>query len=345
MKRNLFALALAIVMVLGMLPATAQAAEAEPVLHGHFLISEYIDYRTITEGANSWYFYDAAGRVVREEQLDMYLPESRVVEYDYYPDGTRKTARGYENGELQWTTSYDSHGNALKKVDAAGKPLVKYEVVYHKEGRLLKYAEAEGDAVAARFDRYEYTYGKDGSWTEVHAVGDMGSAVPNGEYIQFRDTFDYNAQGRLVRELQDIDYGEAMLRLRIYSYDDQGELSGQYVYCRGYGDNEGTIMDTTYTRIRDSKGRTTQMTAKTLTYSPYDPMQAETNETKTCYAYDGEGRLVRQEEFLGGSFRREPDNVSTWEYDSWGNLVLHTKNGGIVEENVYVPLKEAIWKP
>lgn len=337
-ERKCLAAVLAAALISAALPVPANAAqeEAEPVvLASHFRASYYEDYLTYGDEENLCYYYDREGNCVREESRN---PEY-TGEYTLYEDGTRKSCRYYQENELVRIVEFDCQGNPRKETtrNASGEMAVskEYTNCYDDMGRLLIHSEYDLINLDADIDRY--TYHEDGGYTHERT---MAEQMPDGVRIdRFRFRYRYDAQGRLLEETQDLDYGMPMERQILYTYDSRGGLEEREIRFRYSEDAPLEIYTYTYRNTYNSRG---QLARSVCRYAARIGQKDDTvTQGTTLYRYDSAGRMIRKE-VLGEMGNRL--QLQTWEYDRWDHLLKHTRDGEIFEENIYVPLSQALWR-
>lgn len=328
-------LAVLLLVLTGAAPVmSCQAKQEQLVLQSRFRAFEYVDYRTMNEEINSRYFYNRQGQCVREEMPDA----EKVLMYNYHPNGNRKSESCYVQGDLETVTEYDYRGNSTRVKDAEGTLLQKCSNRYDAQGRLTErieqYCEYGDNREYGGRNIYRYQYRKDGGYVYDCTVGHLS---PEGMEIRFHDVYTYDENGSVTEHLQDVDYGMEVEYHTVYRYDGHGNVTESTRRTRENGQEAFSGTTYFYERTYNSQGR--QVSVRISNYS--EETKKKTLEQEKQYLYDEAGRLIEEETCWGGA---EWSFVTTREYDEQGNLLRCIEDGQLKEENVYVPLSDALWE-
>lgn len=334
MKIRRIALFLALVLCAAwMVPVHAWAAETEP------LVLRSKKLQTAEFIGEVCYYYNEDGLCVREE----WGTDEKVVEYFYY-DGALESAYQYRKGALERITAYDTHGNvrAIATVDDNMQMnITEYTNTYDEEGRLstCQWQETGTGILNGQIIRYEYDEEENGGMSLLVTNYYIEDGARQEHTIR---TYDFDGEGRLTAARTYLENFQPKSDGQTYTYDSRGNLTQVYSITSSDGSSERRT--TTYTNTYNFFGMLVRVErGYTATITGTDGTQREEsaeNDWYEEYRYNLMGQIIREEK---GTPDGEWIYVSTWEYDAHSNLLKATEDGRTVEENVYVPLSQALY--
>ena len=292
---------------------TTEAETADPLV---------LAYSEEKYKAPAEYRYNEAGQLVRK----IYLGDGQEEEYSYHSNGALQKVTVLFHGETESVVEYDTMGNPVRSLvaDGTGELVVESEYTnsYDAQGRLTQAAQLTvydylEEETVYWVQQDSYVYFDDGGYEHdwyCYYYYEDGETVPHCHWVKR-----YNAQGILVKGLQDLDNIHPMMECLEYQTDAYGNpVTGIWTYQ--YGDSESGsdyICENVYT----TDGKLSQVREYAARYGQPDwPEKGEaamTLESTREYTYDAEGRMIRE-------VITWPDTdymvIHIWEYDQWGNL-------------------------
>uniref|UniRef100_UPI00289A7FDC hypothetical protein n=1 Tax=Aminipila sp. TaxID=2060095 RepID=UPI00289A7FDC len=248
----------------------------------------------------------------------------------YYDDKTVKTIEGDENNPSITTTEYsDKYGRILKKGQVIDGTEVFSTFTYNYLGQVVKDKSARANAESYTEEctaKYEYDQGGNvikqtdvfGNYiTTGYDAAGRKTSVTDGKSNEaggsYKSLYTYDALGRLIEE--SIPFTETATAVTKYYYDRNGNLVKKQIKNSLPGTEES------YTRIEniyDNKNRLIQVKS-------YD---GSTLANQVDYQYDAAGNMTAMKT-AGGT------QLTTYEYDRYGNVILLTDPLGQKETYTY----------
>lgn len=233
----------------------------------------------------------------------------------------------FNNSETYSETGlwFDENGNMIKNVLTWGDAIITHEYKYDEDGNLI---EEKRDDMGGfyRITTYEYDFDGNGNLTEKRVYENTDNyysdSNSNAEsYCVY--TYEYDNDGRLIKEICDNPESEWNASVIIYTYDSQGRLSAEEHVNIGY----------------------------TVSYK-YDgdllvEMTSSSDESTytTVYTYDDKGNLIK-EEYVDAFGDR---HFTIYEYDKDGNVIAKEWNefgeyGNVrYEYSIGIPFEAVKW--
>jgi len=273
---------------------------------------KYVMTSSNIEGTETNYFYDAEGRLVREESPAW----GNIVTYTYGNEGTLLTKD--ENGLVHYCTEYDPYGNPdirYQYITQDGQETeilnIDYENKYDEQQRptrIIIGSYSDDNQLISSIEE-AYVYNSDGSYSvsTVESWRDNENQMVSGE----PSIKHYDANGLLLR-YENLSAGI----VAVYTYDDHGNVISEET-TRSSNRNT-TVVEAVYENTYDELGR--------LTLAVKYEKTAGTSESG------------------GNQTEMTPVSQNEYEFDANGNLILERftnllNNVGYENSYTYQPLK------
>jgi len=274
---------------------------------------------TDASGFTSYFYYDAAGRVIAQTYYrtksdgSLTWPEAKVTNYDalgrtvfksvaawngssyvfgdyqqtQYNTFGEVTAKG-ANGLWQETTSYDNAGHAWKTTSGDGVTKIFY---YDQNGNQTAEVTSDGNALPSGYSWSSLTIAQVNSLET--AGGGFGSAAVNGMVLTYKT---YDARGQnlsVVEPLRQINFpGTNYTITKQHGYNAFGEVTSD-TDARGYVTNYSY---NTLGKLVQTQNPSVNVTAESGAISATNPLQVN--------YYDLSGRLVAVQDANGNITKR-----------------------------------------
>lgn len=268
---------------------------------------------------STFYINDKDGKVLKEVSFDYYAAsddeEQTVYNYKYNKNGVLTEKVWLDNYDDKRVATYNSHGDHLR-LTIDGKVSNEYKYVYNEKGLLTEKTDDDGIKTV-------YKYNAKGQLTEK-------SWASKGEKYNYKTTYAYDTEGRLINETETCSYTDYLLGgLDVditetdtveYTYDKNGNLIKESAKYHG---NE--IPTETLYEYNEKGQLLTKTKSGNATHYYYDEngyLMGEycfTDPDTIEYAYDENGNIVVME-----SCDDYDTEVYTYEYDSNGNMIKET---------------------